>query len=225
MDIPAWISVDIHTCVDNWRLTSKNHGYQCWYPRNFLKSMYGYAMDSRTRETSYRFCLVGFCDSLHLGWKTRGTEHIGQSTLQNFLCATSLKIVRSKYMRWPIKISAVPGKVIRIGSSGRDRESNSKWSARLSPPILRTRGFLSSAADRLFSAAGAAAAAGTQVRPHCVSHAGGRSGALLSSSNQGLISEKPQILSLIPCYCTYFKKFSSKANTAFLILLPRWPQS
>jgi len=26
------INVDIHTCMDNWRLTSKNHGYPCWYP-------------------------------------------------------------------------------------------------------------------------------------------------------------------------------------------------
>jgi len=29
------INVDIHTCMDNWRLTSKNHGYPCWYPWNF----------------------------------------------------------------------------------------------------------------------------------------------------------------------------------------------
>jgi len=26
------INVDIHTCMDSWRLTSKNHGYLCWYP-------------------------------------------------------------------------------------------------------------------------------------------------------------------------------------------------
>jgi len=27
--------VDIHACMDNWRLTSKNHGYPCWYPSIF----------------------------------------------------------------------------------------------------------------------------------------------------------------------------------------------
>jgi len=26
------INVDIHACMDNWRMTSKNHGYPCWYP-------------------------------------------------------------------------------------------------------------------------------------------------------------------------------------------------
>jgi len=26
------INVDIHACINNWRLTSKNHGYPCWYP-------------------------------------------------------------------------------------------------------------------------------------------------------------------------------------------------
>jgi len=26
------INVDIHAWMDNWRLTSKNHGYPCWYP-------------------------------------------------------------------------------------------------------------------------------------------------------------------------------------------------
>jgi len=26
------INVDIHACIDNWRLTSKKHGYPCWYP-------------------------------------------------------------------------------------------------------------------------------------------------------------------------------------------------
>jgi len=36
-NVLAWISVldfnvDIHACMDNWRLTSKNHGYPCWYP-------------------------------------------------------------------------------------------------------------------------------------------------------------------------------------------------
>jgi len=29
------INVDIHACVDNWRPTSKNHGYPCWYPGIF----------------------------------------------------------------------------------------------------------------------------------------------------------------------------------------------
>jgi len=29
------INMDIHTCMDNWRLTSKNHGYPCRYPRIF----------------------------------------------------------------------------------------------------------------------------------------------------------------------------------------------
>jgi len=34
IDIPAWISIVwlSTTCMDNWRLASKNHGYQCWYP-------------------------------------------------------------------------------------------------------------------------------------------------------------------------------------------------
>jgi len=26
------INVEIHTCVNNWRLTFKIHGYPCWYP-------------------------------------------------------------------------------------------------------------------------------------------------------------------------------------------------
>ena len=32
MNIPAWISTWISTCMDNWRPTSKNHRYPCWYP-------------------------------------------------------------------------------------------------------------------------------------------------------------------------------------------------
>jgi len=26
------INVDIHTCMDNWRVTWENHGYPCWHP-------------------------------------------------------------------------------------------------------------------------------------------------------------------------------------------------
>ena len=32
------INVDIHACMDNWRLASKNHGYPCWYPWIFWNS-------------------------------------------------------------------------------------------------------------------------------------------------------------------------------------------
>jgi len=41
------INENIYTCMDDWRLISKNHEYPCWYPWSFVSPRF--TMNSRTR--------------------------------------------------------------------------------------------------------------------------------------------------------------------------------
>jgi len=105
MDIRTWISMWISTLIwviEDWH--PKNHGYPCWYSWNFWISIYGYAMDSRSRDC--QACLTPAL-RLHLHSRTDNIKELARGIWEEVWLTSTEDLAAAITTRGELGIVAV----------------------------------------------------------------------------------------------------------------------